>query len=187
MRWLIGPPSAIDIGAGEYALARRRADVVSSGDAHHGDHRAIRGDGDTVVSHVATLDNAGAGAITFLANPRYRAKLATTRATAVIVMPDDAPATALPKLVAANPYATFAKVAAILHPSVRPAPSIDPTAQIDVTAKVAQSVSVGACAVIGIVALMQHDHGIGVGKEHSLEREWFVADVVPELGATGNG
>ena len=97
----------------------------------------VSGDGDTVVSHVATLDNAGAGAITFLANPRYRAKLATTRATAVIVMADDAPATALPKLVAANPYATFAKVAAILHPSVRPAPSIDPTAQIDVTAKVA--------------------------------------------------
>jgi UDP-3-O-[3-hydroxymyristoyl] glucosamine N-acyltransferase len=109
----------------------------------------LSGDGDTVVSHVATLEHAGAGAITFLANPRYRAKLVATRAAAVIVSPDDALATALPKLIAANPYATFAKVAAILHPSVRAAPSMHPTAQIDVTAKVARSVSIGACAVIG--------------------------------------
>jgi UDP-3-O-[3-hydroxymyristoyl] glucosamine N-acyltransferase len=109
----------------------------------------LSGDGETVISRVATLDHAGPGAITFLANPRYRAKLATTRAAAVIVLPDDAHTTALPKLIAANPYATFAKVAAILHPSVRPIPSIHPTAQIDATARVAQSVSIGAFAVIG--------------------------------------
>ena len=65
------------------------------------------------------------------------------------MLPDDAHTTPLPKLVAANPYATFAKVAAILHPSARPAPSIHPTAQIDATAKVAQSASIGAFAVIG--------------------------------------
>src|SRR5437762_6289772 len=109
----------------------------------------LSGEGDTVVSHVATLEHAGPGAITFLANPRYRSKLAATRAAAVIVAPDDAQTTTLPKLIAANPYATFAKVAAILHPSVRPAPSIHPTAQIDATAKVPSSVSIGAFAVIG--------------------------------------
>jgi len=109
----------------------------------------VSGDGETMISRVATLEHAGPGAITFLANPRYRAKLATTHAAAVILLPDDAHATALPKLVAANPYATFAKVAAILHPRVRPTPSIHPTAQIDGTAKVAQSASIGAFAVIG--------------------------------------
>ena len=121
----------------------RLADLAGRVGAH------VSGDGDTVVSHVATLEHAGPAAITFLANPRYRAKLATTRAAAVIVSHDDAQTTTLPKLVAANPYATFAKVAAILHPGVRPAPSIHPTAQIDATANVAQSVSIGACAVIG--------------------------------------
>src|SRR5436190_10077161 len=121
----------------------RLADLAGRVGAH------VCGDGDTVVSHVATLEHAGPAAITFLANPRYRAKLATTGAAAVIVSPDDAQTTTLPKLLAANPYATFAKVAAILHPGVRPAPSIHPTAQIDATANVAQSVSIGACAVIG--------------------------------------
>ena len=38
---------------------------------------------------VATLDSAGPGEIAFLANPRYRGRLATTRAGAVILGPGD--------------------------------------------------------------------------------------------------
>src|SRR5262245_61534945 len=78
---------------------------------------ACEGDGTTLVSRVATLEAAGPGAIAFLANPRYRSQLASTRASAVIVAPDFAAATTLPKLVSRNPYATYAKVAAILHPA----------------------------------------------------------------------
>ena len=112
----------------------------------------VSGDGATAVSHVATLENAGSGAITFLANSRYRSKLATTRAAAVIVAPEEATSTPLPKLIDKNPYATFAKVAAILHPIKRPAPAIHRTAQIDATAYVAHTASIGAYAVIGAQA-----------------------------------
>src|SRR4029450_12493299 len=78
----------------------------------------LDGDGDIVVTRVATLERADTGAIAFLATPRYRAQLASTRASAVIVRPEDADATHLPRLVAANPYAVYAKAAAALHPAV---------------------------------------------------------------------
>ncbi|HET9045706.1 MAG TPA: LpxD N-terminal domain-containing protein, partial [Casimicrobiaceae bacterium] len=58
----------------------------------------LDGDGDIVVTHVSTLERAAAGALAFIANSRYRAQLASTRASAVIVRPDDAAATSLPRL-----------------------------------------------------------------------------------------
>ena len=73
----------------------------------------LRGNERVVVSRVATLDSADEGAIAFLANPKYRPLLASTRASAVIVAPEMAGDTALPALVDANPYAIFAKVAAL--------------------------------------------------------------------------
>ncbi|HEY3554955.1 MAG TPA: LpxD N-terminal domain-containing protein, partial [Casimicrobiaceae bacterium] len=76
----------------------------------------LDGDGMIVVRRVATLEHAQADDIAFLANHRYRNRLATTRAGAVIVAPDAAGATPLPKLVSPNPYATYARVATILHP-----------------------------------------------------------------------
>ena len=45
----------------------------------------VQGDGRTVVSRVATLSSAGRDAVSFLANPLYRADLAKTRAGAVVL------------------------------------------------------------------------------------------------------
>jgi len=109
----------------------------------------LDGDGSVVVERVATLERAGSRDIAFLTNPRYRAQLATTRAAAVIVDPAAAAATALPKLVSANPYAIYARVAAILHPEpARPA-GIDPMARVDATARLAATASIGAFVVVG--------------------------------------
>ena len=108
----------------------------------------LEGD-DVVVVRVATLERAGSGDIAFLANPRYRAQLAATRASAVIVDPAAAAATSLPRLVSANPYAIFARVAAILHPQPAPAAGIDPTARIGTRARIAATASIGVHAVIG--------------------------------------
>ena len=47
----------------------------------------VLGDGQTRVFRVATLASAGSGDIAFLANPKYRSQLQTTRASAVIVAP----------------------------------------------------------------------------------------------------
>jgi len=108
----------------------------------------LEGDGDVVVTRVATLEHAGPGTIAFLANPRYRSQLATTRAAAVIVRPDDAAATTLPRLVAANPYAVYAKTAAALHPRPRPAAGLHATAIVAAGAEVAASASIGPGAVV---------------------------------------
>ena len=44
----------------------------------------LRGDASTPIRGVATLAGAGPGQLSFLANPRYRAQLAETRAGAVV-------------------------------------------------------------------------------------------------------
>jgi UDP-3-O-[3-hydroxymyristoyl] glucosamine N-acyltransferase len=110
---------------------------------------SVDGDGDVRVARVGTLEHAGPGDIAFLSNPRYRGQLATTRATAVIVAPDAAALTPLPKLVSRNPYAVYARVAAILHPERRREGAVHSTADVDATAQVAPSASIGPYAVIG--------------------------------------
>src|SRR6266545_3489481 len=91
----------------------------------------VDGDAAVRVERVATLEGATSGAIAFLANTRYRAQLATTHASAVIVAPAFASATPLPKLVSDNPYATYAKVAAILHPAPPVRGGIHPSAVVE--------------------------------------------------------
>ena len=62
----------------------------------------LRGNGETEISGVNGLDEAGAGELTFVANKKYLAKLPLTKAAAVILVPD-APEVSLPSLRAANP------------------------------------------------------------------------------------
>jgi UDP-3-O-[3-hydroxymyristoyl] glucosamine N-acyltransferase len=110
---------------------------------------ALLGDGSVAIDRAGTLENAGAGAIAFLSSGRYRSQLATTRASAVIVAPSDADATALPKLVHPNPYAIYARVATILYPQPSDPPGIDPTARVAAGARIDPSSHVGPYAVVG--------------------------------------
>jgi UDP-3-O-[3-hydroxymyristoyl] glucosamine N-acyltransferase len=109
----------------------------------------LDGDGSVRIARIATLERAGPDDIAFLSNPRYRAQLAATRASAVIVAPAAAGQTPLPKLVSSNPYATYARVAAILHPPATASPGVHSTACVDAAAIVAKSASIGPFAVIG--------------------------------------
>jgi UDP-3-O-[3-hydroxymyristoyl] glucosamine N-acyltransferase len=74
------------------------------------------GDASVGISQVASLDQAGEGEIAFLANPKYRSQLADTKAAAVIVPAVAEDATALPRIVADNPYLYFARLAQWLNP-----------------------------------------------------------------------
>ena len=123
----------------------------------------LDGDGTVRIARVATLESAGPGTIAFLSNPKYRARLAATRAAAVIVAPDMAAHTPLPKLVSPNPYATYAKVAAILHPAAVAVPGIHATATVGEGARVAPSAMVGPHAVIGAGAAIGERARIGPG------------------------
>jgi UDP-3-O-[3-hydroxymyristoyl] glucosamine N-acyltransferase len=123
----------------------------------------LAGDGEVVIDRVATLDSAERGAIAFLSNSKYRPRLAATRASAVILAPADAAATTLPKLVTPNPYAAYARVAAILHPARPPAPGVHATAVVSASARVAPSASIGAHAVVGERSTVGERSRLGAG------------------------
>lgn len=103
---------------------------------------------DARITGVATLADAGAGDLAFLANPRYRRGLADTGAAAVVLATDDAEAAAMPVLVARDPYASFARIAALFerHPE-RPA-GVHPSAVVAADAWIDASAHVGAHAVV---------------------------------------
>jgi len=124
---------------------------------------ALVGDGEVRVHRVATLDHAGPGSIAFLANPKYRARLATTDAAAVIVTPAFAGATPLPKLVHRNPYATYAKVAALLHPIAAALPGVHRTAVVAASGGIDASAAIGPLAAVGARAQIGPHAVIGAG------------------------
>ncbi|MFO1407191.1 MAG: UDP-3-O-(3-hydroxymyristoyl)glucosamine N-acyltransferase [Steroidobacteraceae bacterium] len=108
----------------------------------------LRGDPDAVVDRVASLDDAGPGAISFLANPQYRRHLAGTRATAVVLDAAAAAECTVAALVVRNPYATYARIAATLHPLPVVEGGRHPSASVDPGADVDPSASIGACAYV---------------------------------------
>ena len=138
----------------------------------------LHGDGEVRVDRVATLENAGPGGLAFLASSRYRGQLATTRAAAVIVDPQHAGATSLPKLVHANPYAAYAAAAALLHPVSPAAAGVHPSAIVDGSARIDATATIGPHAVIGagarIAARAQVGAGCAIGADVTLAEDIVV-------------
>ena len=108
----------------------------------------LQGDPGLVVSRVATLSHAEPGAISFLANPRYRRQMESTRATAVLVGPDNAASCPVATLIDPNPYLAYARIADLMHPRALPVPGIHPSAVVSGSARIPASASVGSLAVI---------------------------------------
>ncbi len=108
----------------------------------------LRGNGETEISGVNGIDEAGAGELTFVANKKYLAKLPLTKAAAVILAPD-APEVSLPSLRAANPYLAFAQVLELFYPPGTPPEGVHPTAVIAPTARIGSHASIGPYVVIG--------------------------------------
>ena len=124
---------------------------------------ALRGDPELKVSRVATLAGAGAGAISFLANSKYRRQLQSTRAAAVVVMAADADDCPVAALIHPNPYLAYARLAALLHPAPAAVPGVAVSAAVDPGALVPASASVGPFAVIEAGAVLGERVVIGPG------------------------
>ncbi|HEX7114259.1 MAG TPA: UDP-3-O-(3-hydroxymyristoyl)glucosamine N-acyltransferase [Steroidobacter sp.] len=109
----------------------------------------LKGNPDVRVRRVGTLEGAGSDALTFFAESRLKRQLAQTRAGAVVLeekFADECPVSAL---LSPNPRATFARMAALLHPVAEAAPGMHPTAIVDSSARIDPSASIGANVVIG--------------------------------------
>ena len=107
----------------------------------------VHGDGDAEIIGVAGLEEAGAGDVTFVANPRYSALARTTNAAAVLVTPDF-PEISTPTLRTANPYLAFAKAVQIFYHEPVYAPGVHGTAVIHSSAKIGRDAHIGAFAVV---------------------------------------
>ncbi len=108
----------------------------------------LHGAPDLRISHVATLSNAGPGAISFLANPRYRKQMGSTLATAVLLGAEHVADCPVAALIDPNPYLAYARIATLLHPQPEFAAGIHPSAVVSSSARIAQSAAVAALAVI---------------------------------------
>ncbi|MEY4729460.1 MAG: hypothetical protein RL020_618 [Pseudomonadota bacterium] len=112
---------------------------------------------------IAPLQEATAQQLAFLANPKYRKQLDTTAAGAVIVGIAERDATALPRIVTANPYAYYSRVVALFHPERRPLAGVSAHAVIDASVQIGAGASVAAFAVIGKNARIGANVIIGEG------------------------
>ena len=109
----------------------------------------VAGDPRTRIRQVGTLERASGDEIAFLANPKYRARLAATAAGAVILAPEHEGLTALPRIVTEQPYVYFARLSQLLNPLVSQPAGVHPSAFVSPRAQLGAGVSVGAGCVVG--------------------------------------
>ncbi|MCS6948257.1 MAG: UDP-3-O-(3-hydroxymyristoyl)glucosamine N-acyltransferase [Steroidobacteraceae bacterium] len=131
----------------------------------------LRGDPSVEVDSVAALADARPGQLSYIANPRLRQQLATTRASAVVLDRSLIEVCPVAALVHANPHATFARIAQRLHPppvarpGVHPSAVVAPDAAIDPSAEIGPLCCVGPGAVIGPRALIGPGCHIAAGAQ----------------------
>ncbi len=111
----------------------------------------VEGDGSREIFGIKGLKEAGAGDVTFLANPKYAHLAAGTAAGAIVVGPkfklgNEAGRTLIR---CGNPDAAFAKIAELFAPPApEDKPGVHPAAVVDKSAKLGPGVSIGAAAVV---------------------------------------
>ena len=123
------------------------------------------GDAACGIVSIATLENAGAGQLSFLSNAKYRKFLSESAASAVLITADDAPfvAPGANALIVKDPYVAFARVAQLLDTTPKAATGIHPSAVIADSAVIGANVAIGANAVISENVVLGDDVQIGAG------------------------
>lgn len=124
---------------------------------------SLRGDPERDIDGVATLQDAGPGDITFLANPRYKGHLKETRASAVILSAEFADDCPVDCLVTDNPYLAHARVIAAMYPHPSGVAGVHPSSCVDESARVATTASIGPLCFVGADVLIEEGVEIGPG------------------------
>ena len=107
-------------------------------------------DGDIEITAAAGLDEAQAGNVTFLSNPKYTNKVASTRASAIYLSDGvEIARNDIAILRAKDPYLAFTRALVVFHPRPEFVGYWDPTAVIDSSTKVPKEVFIDAHVAIG--------------------------------------
>lgn len=108
----------------------------------------IRGDGTCMVNGLAPLEAAGPDKVTFLANPKYAAKVAETGAGAVLMAPG-AESYGRNVIEVANPYLAFAKLLNLFYVQPHAPRGVMPESSFGTNVVFGSDVSVYPGAIIG--------------------------------------
>ncbi len=108
----------------------------------------VVGDGNIEIHDIRGIDEAGEGDLTFIANPKYRKKLESTGASAVIVGQGTV-ASDKNLLVVDDPYASMAKALALFYPEEKHTSGISDDAWIESGATIAEGAVVYPGVYIG--------------------------------------
>ena len=110
----------------------------------------LEGDGDIEIRRVAGIDRAGAGDLTFIANPKYQSQIASTGASAVIVgEAARCPGARAALLRVKDPYLALAEAIRLLIPPMPPPVGIDPASSVAPDATIGREASIGPFVTIG--------------------------------------
>jgi UDP-3-O-[3-hydroxymyristoyl] glucosamine N-acyltransferase len=107
------------------------------------------GAGEIEINGAAGLDEAATGHVTFLSNPRYTARVQTTKASAIYLAEGVEAGREIAVLRARDPYLAYTRALRLFHPEPAVEPFVHPSAVIDSSARVDATAHVGACVVIG--------------------------------------
>lgn len=108
----------------------------------------VSGEPNTLIKRVGSLAFAQAGAISFFSETKYTTQLNNTAASAVIIKPEHAELTKLPKIITDNPYAYFAKLSQLLNPENVAVLGVHSSAVIDKSIKLPDDCSLGENAIL---------------------------------------
>jgi UDP-3-O-[3-hydroxymyristoyl] glucosamine N-acyltransferase len=114
------------------------------------------GDASLVIERIATLEAAQPLQIAFLANPRYRSQLGSTRAGCVIVAPAQAEEAAArgTAIVTPDPYLYYARLSQWWAAADAAPPGVHPSAVVEPGAVIAADATIGALSYIGAGAVI---------------------------------
>lgn len=121
------------------------------------------GDPDVLVGGVASLQQAKSDSLAFLSNSTHANQLPDTKAAVVVLRPADAEHCPVAALLSDDPYATYARMVAVVCPGPVYDPEVHATAVVANSARVAASAHLAPHVVIGERSTIGENVYVGPG------------------------
>jgi len=123
------------------------------------------GDGEIEVRGLASVEEAGEGDLTFVADPRYLEGFERSRASAAILRDGD-PASAKPSLRTGDPYLAFVTALRLLYPPDLPPPGVHHSCIVRPGARLADGVSIGPFSYV--------EDGVAIGTRSAIGAQVYI-------------
>ncbi len=150
-----------------------KARILSAGALGDALQCTVIGSRDLEIHGIAPILEAGAGDLTFIANPKYRTQLDRCQAGAIIVNPEEPTPQHIVRLETQQPYITFRKALELFYPEL----DLDLPKGVHLFAAVSSSARVGESVRIG--AFVTVESGAAIGSRVTLCHGAFIGrDVI---------